>query len=142
MGAIALVINVFNSTVQNGIYSPEEFSVTNSQGITSTLQSGHTVSVMDGSGITHYYSFSDEIVTSGVSRRSGLGGAGYGGVTPFEEFNARSVEASHGAGCAIANNVMGHNPNLMYTISWSNDFDERLADARQFKATYCPLTNG
>lgn len=128
--------SAFNAAIQADTYK-KPFGLSEN-GTYYALSSSHTVRTVDGSGVKYFFNFQNETLTSGLTERAALGGAGYGGMVGFGEANQNIVEKAKAMGCKIATQeIATHRPNILYSLSFNSPFKKHSAAASTFTTNYC-----
>lgn len=99
-----------------------------------TLEGAHAVTA-SYEGRNYTYNFDNKTVLGGQTRGAGLGGAGYGGMVSFEDFEDQAaIETARVQGCRIAAHMAtAQNPG--FTVHSS--FEEARNKANRFAKAYC-----
>jgi ribose 5-phosphate isomerase RpiB len=99
------------------------------------LEGAHAVTA-NYEGRNYTYNFDNKTVLGGQTRGVGFGGAGYGGMVSFDNFEDKAaIATARVEGCKIARQMeTAENPGFPVR----SEFEEARVKAARFKATYCP----
>lgn len=99
------------------------------------LEGAHAVTA-DYEGRKYTYNFDNKTILGGQTRGAGFGGAGYGGMVSFEDFEDKAaIETARTQGCTIAAHMAkAANPGFPVAAA----FEDARAKAVRFTAGYCP----